>query len=59
MRNPRIYQRLAEELERAFPDTNAEQPFTELEGLPYLASLSPVIPFPSTLIISLTSFSIL
>jgi cytochrome P450 len=39
MRNPPIYQRLAQELEKAFADAKAELRFVELERLPYLASL--------------------
>ena len=39
MRNPPICQKLSQELERAFPNPDAELPFIELERLPYLASL--------------------
>jgi cytochrome P450 len=39
MRTPQIYQKLVQELEKAFPDSNAELSFTELERLPYLVSL--------------------
>jgi cytochrome P450 len=31
MRSPGIYHRLAQELEKAFPNPNAELPFVELE----------------------------
>jgi cytochrome P450 len=59
MRNPPIYERLAQELERAFPDPNAELPFIELERLPCLAGLSPVLPFPPPSKTFLMSCSIL
>jgi hypothetical protein len=44
IRTPQIYQTLAQELAKAFPDPNAELSFIELERLPYLASLS-AVPF--------------
>ena len=39
MRIPQIYQTLAQELAKAFPDSHAEVSFIELERLPYPASL--------------------
>jgi hypothetical protein len=39
MRIPQIYQTLAQELAKAFPDSHAELSIIELVRLPYLASL--------------------
>jgi cytochrome P450 len=56
MRTPKIYQTLAQELAKAFPNSNAELSFIELERLPYLPSLPALL---SLLTMSLTSFALL
>ena len=56
MRTPQIYQTLAQELAKAFPDSNTEVSFIELERLPYLVSLPTLLSLPTT---SLTSFALL
>jgi hypothetical protein len=56
MRTPQIYQTLAQELAKAFPDSNAELSFIELERLPYPVSLPAP---PSLLTTSLASLALL
>jgi cytochrome P450 len=41
MRTPQIYQTLAQELAKAFPNSNAELSFIELERFPFLARPPP------------------
>jgi cytochrome P450 len=59
MRTPQIYQKLAQELVQAFPDSNAELSFIELERLPYLVSLPALSLSLSLSTTSLTSFALL
>lgn len=39
LKNPKIYERLRQELADAFPDAMAEMKYTDLEKLPYLTAI--------------------